>query len=75
MRNKPAKKSDLELAKDRIAVDSKNRSDAAVADYNKAVAEIKKKYDVVMVISGQFSGSQIRHIISFQPVPISIQKT
>lgn len=65
-------KSQLELHKDAIAVDAKNREAEATKEYNLMVAEIKKKYNVVMVYAGQYRGSQIQHFISFQSAPITL---
>lgn len=69
---KQPKKTSLEIHKDALAVDAKNREMEATKAYNEAIAEIKKKYNVVMVYSGQYVNSQIKHFISFQSAPISI---
>lgn len=66
------KKSPLDLAKDAIAVDAKNRSDEAIKEYNEVVASIKKKYNVIMIHSGKFANGRCETYISFQANPVQI---
>ena len=71
--NKPQKKSQIDLYKDALAIDAKNREAAALKDYNDAIAEIKKKHNVLLIHAGQYMGNQIKHFISFQSAPVTLQ--
>ena len=61
------KSEDVESAKALIKKEAADRCNAAIADYNKAVDEIKKKYNVQMIHIGQYSMGKIQNYISFIP--------
>lgn len=59
-KNSIPKKSDIELAKEKILVDKKNREMGAVAEYDKALKDICKKFNVSTGLMGTFQGNAVR---------------